>query len=148
MFKIRICALVSVGYARPGGVSFPMPPRSDIHKINRQRCYPEAESGHWSIIMRKLTEKDTPFLRRVLECWTSEFPFPLDQAQLISWSEQFPDAVVVKGITSTAGWFVRQKKYEKISPPSESAIYRYVTGCMGNIDRAIITAEKLLGSAK
>ena len=96
--------------------------------------------------MRKLTTNDTPFLRKTLQWWSANFPFALEQAQLITWAEQFPDAVVDKGISVTAGWFERKKRAS--AQPSEQDAYRYATSCMRNIDRARATAEQLLGGAR
>lgn len=106
--------------------------------------------------MRKLTKKDTPFLRKTLEWWTANFPFSLDHTQLITWAEQFPDSVVEKSLSVTADWYVRQKAKSEQEPstrqnvsdafvvviPTESDVYRYATACMRNIDRARATAEK------
>jgi hypothetical protein len=93
--------------------------------------------------MRKLTQNDTPFLRKTLEWFAANFPFPLDHTSLITWAEQYPEAVIEKGLSVTASWYKRQ-----VLVPSEDGTYRYATACMRNIDRARATAEKLLGGVQ
>lgn len=99
--------------------------------------------------MRSLTKKDTPFLCKMLEEWAADLPFPLDRTQLITWAEQYPDEVIAKGVSVTAGWYQRQTaRRPDTAPPSEQDAYRYASACMRNVDRARSTAEQLLGGAQ
>jgi len=93
--------------------------------------------------MRKLSKNDTPFLRKTLEWFAANFPFPLEPAQLITWAEQYPDEVIERGLEVTAGWCKRQ-----VASPTPDGCYRYASACMRNVYRARHTAEKLLGGAQ
>lgn len=92
---------------------------------------------------RILTTENVPFLRKVLEMWETSLHFKLSQTQLVTWVQQYPDAVVEQAIGVTANWHERvTKRGESITPV---AAYCYASAVMRNVAEAQRTAEKLLG---
>jgi hypothetical protein len=95
---------------------------------------------------RILTTENVLFLRKILALWETNFHFKLNQAQLVTWVQNYPDDVVERAVVITSGWFERMS--ERGEAVNSSSAYCYASAVMRNVAAAQKTADNLLGGAE